>query len=130
MLALSLQGAGTNLLTLSSVSVPLAAGTTAPVTVTLSGSLPAPGLYSGTLVVSGAGAVLHVPYLYLVGTGSVDHLIRLRFGGFICSPQETVNLTLRAADVNGVVVAGQQVTFSTTGSGSIAPQISTTNQFG
>jgi uncharacterized protein (TIGR03437 family) len=119
------------LLTLSSASVPLAAGATAPVSVTLSGSLPAPGSYSGALVVSGAGAALHVPYLYLVGSGAADSVITLSgFGAFTCSPQETVNLALRAVDRYGVVVAGQQVTFSANVAGSITPTTSTTNQYG
>jgi uncharacterized protein (TIGR03437 family) len=130
-LALSLQGTWTNLLTLSSASVPLAAGATAPVSVTLSGSLPAPGSYSGALVVSGAAAALHVPYLYLVATGSVDHLINLSgSGGFTCSPGQTLNFAVEAVDVNGVALAGQQVTFSATGQSSITPNTSTTNQYG
>jgi uncharacterized protein (TIGR03437 family) len=85
------------------------------------------------LVVSSASAALHVPYLYLVGTGSVDHLIIvIGFGarGFTCSPQEAVNLALRAVDKYGVVVEGQQVTFSADVAGSITPTASATNQYG
>jgi uncharacterized protein (TIGR03437 family) len=129
-LALSFAGAGTNLLTSSSASVPLAAGATAPVSVTLSGPLPAPGSYSGALVVNGASAGLRVPYLYVVGSGTVDHLINLGGFGASCSPQATVNLALRAVDKYGVVVVGQPVTFSADVAGSITPTTSTTDQYG
>jgi uncharacterized protein (TIGR03437 family) len=130
-LSLSLQGTGANLLTLSRSSVPIAAGATEMVSVTLSGPLPGPGAYSGMLVANGSGAVLHAPYLYLVGNGAVDHLINLAgFGGFTCSPEGTLDFVVRAVDAYGVLVADQQVTFSATGAGSISPQTSRTNQFG
>jgi uncharacterized protein (TIGR03437 family) len=131
MLSLALQGIGTNLLTLSRSSVPIAAGATETVSVTLSGPLPAPGSYSGMLVVNGSNVALHVPYLYLVGSGAVDHLVNFRgFAGFICFPKGTVAFAVRAVDMYGVVVAGQQVTFSATGAGSISPKTANTNPYG
>ena len=47
----------------------LGAGDTGAVTLTLSGSLPVAGSYSGVVTLTGGGATLRVPYLYLVGDG-------------------------------------------------------------
>ena len=130
-LSLSIQGTGTNLLTLSSSSVTIAAGATETVSVTLSGPLPAPGSYSGMLMVNGSNLALHAPYLYVIETSIVDHLINLSgSNGFTCSPGQTLNFAVEAVDVNGVALAGQHVTFSATGQGSITPNTSTTNQYG
>jgi len=59
-------------LQLSSSSVPLAAGASATVKVTASGSVPGPGYYSGLITISGNGVSEVVPYVYVVGDGLVN----------------------------------------------------------
>ena len=54
---------------LDKTSLPLAAGASGTVTVTLNGAMPTAGSYSGAVTFSGGSATLRVPYLYLVGSG-------------------------------------------------------------
>jgi minor extracellular serine protease Vpr len=125
--ASSLSGA-TVAASLSSGTV-AASGGTATLTVTLSGSLPAPGEYSGSITF-GSSVSLHIPFMLLVGaatpcSSSVPCSIEPNF-----SPETTVlegppgadlgpHAYLQVTDPYGVPVAGAQVTFSVTPSGSL-----------
>ena len=62
----------TVILQLSSASVSLAAGASATVKVTATGSVPAPGYYSGLITISGSGVSEVAPYVYVVGDGLVN----------------------------------------------------------
>jgi len=125
--AASLSGA-TVAASLSSGTVAASGGTTT-LTVTLSGSLPAPGEYSGSITF-GSSVSLHIPFMLLVGaatpcSSSVPCSIEPNF-----SPETTVlegppgadlgpHAYLQVTDPYGVPVAGAQVTFSVTPSGSL-----------
>ena len=114
------------------VLAPAAAGT---VTVTLTGSKPAPGIYEGALTVTGGAQALHVPYLYIVGDGVPYELISL------AGDQETGAVgqvvpdgfsAFQVQDQYGVPIAGLPVSWSAPdGSGSSVTNFDTvTNQFG
>lgn len=122
-------------LTGAAVTASLSSGTlaanggTATLTVTLSGSLPAAGEYSGSITF-GSGASLHIPFMLLVGaatpcTSTVQCSIEPDF-----SPEYTIlegppgaalgpHAYLQVTDPYGVPVAGAPVTFTVTPSGSL-----------
>jgi uncharacterized protein (TIGR03437 family) len=64
-------GASGAAIAVDKTSVTVAGGASATVTVTLSGSLPATDEYTGTVTISGTGVSIHVPYLFLVPSGTV-----------------------------------------------------------
>ena len=110
--------AGTTITTDKS-SVTVAAGATGTFNVALGGSVPAAGEYSGSVTLQGSGALLHVPYMFLVGSGAVGNFIPL-FG----SPDGNVGqdagaIAVELTDPNGVPVAGSPVTFSVSPSGTV-----------
>jgi len=59
----------------SPTSLTLAGGASLPISVTLSGSVPAAGQYNGAVTVSGSGVqTLRLPYLFVVGDGAAFNL--------------------------------------------------------
>jgi uncharacterized protein (TIGR03437 family) len=66
----------------SNPTLTLAAGQSSSISVSLSGSVPAAGRYEGTIVVSGASIPLHIPYMFLVSSGTVYDVIPLLGDGF------------------------------------------------
>ena len=53
------------------------------VQVRLAGTPPRPGIYDGTIVVSGAGAPFHIPFLYMVTDGVPYNIVPLRNYDFV-----------------------------------------------
>jgi uncharacterized protein (TIGR03437 family) len=116
--AIGTPAAGTTITTDKS-TVTVAAGATGTFNVALGGSVPVAGEYSGAVTLQGSGASLHVPYMFLVGSGAVGNIIPL-FG----SPDGNVGqdagaVAVELTDANGVPVAGSPVTFSVSPSGSV-----------
>src|ERR1019366_8439474 len=110
--------AGTTITTDKS-TVTVAAGATGTFNVALGGSVPTAGEYSGAVTLQGSGVSLHVPYMFLVGSGDVGNFIPL-FG----SPDGNVGqdagaIAVELTDPNGVPVAGSPVTFSVSPSGTV-----------
>jgi uncharacterized protein (TIGR03437 family) len=115
----------------ASLSSPtLAAGGTSSLTVTLSGSLPAPGEYSGS-VTFGSGTSLHIPFMLLVSAGTNCSSATDECN---ITPNFTPEYTylegapgmdtgalqyLQVTDPYGVPVAGASVTFTVTPSGGL-----------
>ena len=132
--------------TLDKATLALAAGATGTVTVSLSGTLPAPGSYSGAVTFQGTGVSIRVPYLYLVGGGAVGNynIIPLAGNSFFfegivgqppadpLNPSRPNSLAVKLVDAAGVPVAGAPVSFAATPSGSVTFQntASTTNSYG
>jgi len=103
---------------LSATSVTLAAGATANLTVTLSGSKPAASEYSGNVVLQNSSTTLRIPFMLLEGNGTVFNVLAL--GGGEGVPGEDVGAALvQLTDAFGVPVAGSSVTFSASPSGSV-----------
>jgi uncharacterized protein (TIGR03437 family) len=106
--------------TINQGSVTLPAGQFQTLTVSLIGSKPAAGAYEGFIDVKGAGPDLHLPYLYLVGSGVPYDIFPMQNGSFYGSPSPcndphfflcTMRLGFRVVDPNGVPVANAPVKF-------------------
>jgi minor extracellular serine protease Vpr len=96
-------------------SLTLAAGASATVNVTLSGTKPSPGSYSGAISITGGTVPIRVPYLFLVGNGVVDNLTSLAGDGFDGTVGQIIPdgvLAIKLVDQFGVPVSGKQVSFS------------------
>jgi minor extracellular serine protease Vpr len=118
--------------TVSPASLTLTAGQTNSFTVSLKGSRPNAGSYEGSIVVSGPGSTLHVPYQYLVGSGVPADIYPVFNGSFLGGPGDTNWLLgFRVVDSFGVPVANLPVQFTVTqGGGKIALGDAQTDVFG
>jgi uncharacterized protein (TIGR03437 family) len=102
----------------SPASVTLAAGSTAALTVTLSGSKPAAGEYSGNVVLQNSSTTVRIPFMLLEGSGTAFNVLPL--GGGEGIPGEDVGPAMvQLTDAFGIPVAGSPVTFSASPSGSV-----------
>jgi hypothetical protein len=113
-------------------SVPLAAGASATVNVTLSGTLPPPSEYSAFVQIQGTGVSLRVPYMYIVPDGIPANLFQVG-GGFDGLPGEAVDtrdLAIKLTDDFGAPIVNSPVTFSATDGGKIQNAQKTTDKFG
>ena len=108
-------------------------GASASVVVTLAGSLPRAGSYSGAITMQGSGFSLRVPYLYMFGSGVPADLIPLTGS----STEGTVGggiadglISLRVVDSNGLPVAGVPVSFLARSGASFSQADSATDAYG
>lgn len=102
-------------LVLNKQSMTLAAGATGVVNVTLSGTVPQPGAYTGAVTVQGSGVALRVPYLFVVGDGRVANLIPLTgtsSEGLMGEGIADGIISFRIVDNYGVAVPNITVTFT------------------
>jgi minor extracellular serine protease Vpr len=116
----------------SKTSVPLAAGASAMVNVTLSGTLPPSSEYSAFVQIQGTGVSLVVPYMYIVPDGNPADLFPYQ-GGFDGLPGEAVgpgSLFIKLTDDYGAPIANAPVTFTAVDGGTIQNAQTTTNQYG
>ncbi len=115
-----------------SPSLTLNPGQTNSVIVNLRGSRSNPGSYEGSIVITGAGPTLHVPYQYLVGSGVPADIYPVFDGSFLGGPGDTNWLLgFRVVDQYGIPVAKQPVTFQVTqGGGAITIGDPQTDVFG
>jgi uncharacterized protein (TIGR03437 family) len=104
-----------------SATVP--AGGSLKVNVTLSGSLPGTGEYSGALTVQGTGISLRLPYMFLVPIGGVSSYDVLPFTSFLQAAtffpcleglpgQDAGYVAARFIDATGAPLVGTPVTFT------------------
>ncbi|GEM_PF-277700 len=95
-----------------SSSLTLNAGASATLKVTLSGTVPPAGSYSGAVTLSAGGVVQRVPYLFLVTTGTPYNIVPLT-GDLQGTPgQDAGSIALQVTDQYGVPVPGVPVAFS------------------
>jgi hypothetical protein len=101
--------------TVSQSSVTLSAGARQDVTVSLTGSRPAPGAYEGFIDVTRSDNLvpaLHLPYLYLVGDGIPYDIFPTQNGGFVAPPNDFGwAISFRVVDRYGVPVANTPASF-------------------
>jgi uncharacterized protein (TIGR03437 family) len=94
-------------------SLTIAAGATGTLNVTLSGSVPAAGSYSGAVTLKAAGASVRVPYLFIVPTGTAYNVLPLPFGSIQGTPgQDGGAIAIQVVDQYGAPVVGSPVAFS------------------
>jgi minor extracellular serine protease Vpr len=91
----------------------------------LSGTVPAPGVYEGFVTITGAPNPVNIPYLYVVGDGVPHNLISIAGSGddgTVGQQSEGGYIILRIIDQYGVPINGKPVTFSVTaGGGQLTP---------
>lgn len=119
----------------TSLTVQVGPNQTARVTITLSGSLPRPGLYEGVIRVQGASgpADLRVPYHYGVASGRAKNIFPIAGDGSIgTAGQPTPDLLIfKLVDEFGLPVPGANVQFRVTqGGGSIVQADAQTDRYG
>ncbi len=104
----------------------VAAGQTTSITLTLSGSLPAPGIYYGNVVVTGGAVPFHIPYMYLVSDNTPANVLALSgddagFSNIVGQSIIDGALYLKVVDQYGIGLQGVPVTWSAPDGGSIDP---------
>ncbi|MDQ6700033.1 MAG: S8 family serine peptidase [Acidobacteriota bacterium] len=111
-------------LSVSPASLPLNPGQSGTVTVRLDGNRPNPGSYEGQIAIAGASTSIHVPYLYLVGSGVAQNIFSVLGDGNTGAVGEDQDLIgFRLLDQFGVPVTDAPVTFrATSGGGQIDAQ--------
>jgi len=113
--------------TVDKSSLTLAAGASGTVTVTLSGSLPQAGTYTGAITLKATGVSLTVPYMYLVSGGAANGYVLTCvcnqggsfFEGIVgqqpydpLTPLRPASLGVSVTDAAGLPVSGVTVTWS------------------
>ncbi len=100
------------------------------VTVTLQGSRPNPGSYEGSIVITGAGPALRVPYLYFVGDGVPYNIFPVVSGSFFTAVSTLQSwLAFELVDRYGVPITAQPPVFNVVkGGGIIDIAYTTTDQ--
>jgi minor extracellular serine protease Vpr len=119
--------------TVSPPSFLLAGGASAAVSVTLSGSAPAAGMYSGVITVQGGGNSLRIPYLFFGPSGVAANLIPLSgdfFDGVTGGGSPEGFITIKLVDAFGLPVSGAPVTWIGASSGKLINTDSVTDSFG
>ncbi len=98
----------------SSLAIP--GGASATVNLSLAGTVPAAGLYSGALTIQGSAVPLRVPYAYLAGSATPGNMYILQGDGTDGSVGQVLNgygrLAFQVVDQSGVPIAGTPVTFA------------------
>jgi len=93
-------------------SMTIAAGATATLNVSLSGSIPPAGSYSGAVTLKASGVSVRVPYLFLVPAGVAYNVLPL-FAAIQGTPgADGGTIAIQVVDQYGAPVTGQPVSFS------------------
>jgi uncharacterized protein (TIGR03437 family) len=125
----SLEALGTTL-ALDQTSLSVTPGASATFKLTLSGTTPAAGSYSGFVIIQNGASTLRVPYQFLIGSGTAANLILLTTPADAGLGGDAGPLVVRLIDANGVPVSGVPVSFTVTGDASYQDLQSTSDQFG
>jgi uncharacterized protein (TIGR03437 family) len=123
-------GAPNVTMTFNQPSLTLAPGASTTLTVTLSGSLPAAGSYSGTVTITGTNVSMRVPYLYLVASGSASNIIPIYGNAHDGTVGATTFVFFKLVDGNGLPVAGSRIAFSASSGERIIGADSQTDSYG
>ncbi|MCU1330979.1 MAG: peptidase and in, kexin, sedolisin [Bryobacterales bacterium] len=130
-LSLAVQPTG---VTLDRTSLTLAPGQSSTVALTLSGSLPAPGVYDGFISVQGAATPFRIPWVYLSTDGVPWNIIPLIGDGDDGNVSEASSIGIVLAGVRdryGIPVSRSSVRFAaTTGGGRIRAADVSTDVYG
>jgi len=111
----------------------LAAGASGTVNVSLSGSIPPAGLYSGAITVQGASVAMRVPWMYLVSSGTpynVQALSGDQNDGTVGQVIPDGQISFQVTDENGVPIMGTPVSFTSDGGVTLSQISSVTDNYG
>ena len=105
----------------SQKTLTLAAGAATALTVTLSGTVPKPSEYSGTVTLQGSGTTLRIPFMFLVGSGVASNVNLVAGTYFEAVPGEDLGVVpvVQVVDEYGVPVVGAAVSLSASQAGSV-----------
>jgi uncharacterized protein (TIGR03437 family) len=122
-------------LSLGQASLSLAAGATGTVSVTLSGSVPPAGEYSGAVTIQGPGVSLRVPYLFLVGEGTslnanITPLIGDYFDGTVNQGIPDGIMAFKLTDYYGAPISGAAVLWTARNGATLQGSDTTTDAYG
>jgi uncharacterized protein (TIGR03437 family) len=106
------------------------AGGSASLTLTLSGTLPPAGAYSGAVTVSGSNVSMRIPYLYLIGTGVAANIIPLYGNNYDGTVGETTEEFFKLVDSVGLPVAGARISFTVSSGVKIVAVDTQTDNYG
>jgi minor extracellular serine protease Vpr len=130
--ALTLTFAGGSRISVSPSSLSVAAGQTGTVNVALPGAAPTAGSYQGQIAVTGAPAPLHIPFSYVVGSGTAAYISDLLTDGQLGAVGQPLpsGLAIQILDQFGAPVANAPVRFAASPGAAITQADSATNQYG
>jgi minor extracellular serine protease Vpr len=113
-------------------SVPLAPGASAPVNVTLSGTLPPPSEYSAFVTIKATGVDLRVPYMYIVPSKATANAYPydVFMDGLVGETLGAGSLFVKVVDDYGAPVPNVAAAFSSTDGGKVVNAQATTDQYG
>src|SRR3984957_7579922 len=121
-------GASGVAMTFSQPSLTLAPGASPTLTVTLSGSLPPAGSYSGAVAITGQNVSMRVPYLYMVASGVPANIIPIYGNNYDGTVGDTTYAFFKLVDGSGLPVSSSRITFTT--SANIVGADSVTDSYG
>ncbi|HXS98965.1 MAG TPA: S8 family serine peptidase [Candidatus Limnocylindrales bacterium] len=109
---------------LSSNSITLPAGGSASLTVSLTGTKPTTdgGKFSGMINLTGSGATVHIPYLFLAGSKVVYNVNPISSFAGNTPGQDGGPFIIQVTDANGVPISGAQVKFTAATRGAVTLQ--------
>jgi uncharacterized protein (TIGR03437 family) len=115
---------GVSITTNPAQTMALAAGAAAPLTVTLSGTVPKASEYSGVVTLQGSGITLRIPFMFLVGSGVANNVNYVAGTGLEGATGEDLGVlpVVQVTDQYGVPVAGAAVSLSSSQAGSLTFQ--------
>jgi minor extracellular serine protease Vpr len=97
-----------------------ATGASATLKVTLSGTVPTVGAYSGYITLTGGAVSMRIPYLFVSGPGVADNLVPIYGTSIDGMVGENVGaFPMRIVDYYGLGVANATVTFTSSSSGAM-----------
>jgi uncharacterized protein (TIGR03437 family) len=116
-------------------NIQIAAGATGTITLTLSGTTPAPGIYEGFVVIQQSGInLLQIPFVYIVPDGVPARIVTIAGNGdvgIVDQQNSEGGILFQVLDQYGVPVSGLPATFSAlTGGGSVFNSDQTTDDYG
>jgi uncharacterized protein (TIGR03437 family) len=103
-------------------SLTLEPAASATLNVSLSGTVPGAGAYSGMVTLTGSGVTMRLPYLFLAGSGVTANVVPIA-GSLQGTPGEDSGaIGVQLTDIYGVPVTGAAVTFSVSPAGGVTFQ--------
>ncbi len=105
-------GASAVAMSFSQSNITLAPGASTTLTITLSGTVPPPGSYSGAVTITGQNVSMRVPYLYMVASGVAANMIPIAGSTYDGTVGDTTEAFFKLVDGNGLPVPSSRINFT------------------